>query len=182
MRVLITGGAGFIGCNTAKRFLDIGHEVIVLDNLSRLGSELNLKWLKTQKGYFEFIYGAIFGVMSLLRYLSIHNTVVDFGSFDCSLWNIVQRNEFGYLAYGHFSPALLVYALFYKLYSSGMILFIAQTIAICLSALPLYLIARDKLKSSYYALLIVIIYFLYSPLKNSYINDSAYSLIVLCRM
>jgi len=34
MRVLVTGGAGFIGSHLAERFLDSGHEVLVLDNLS----------------------------------------------------------------------------------------------------------------------------------------------------
>ena len=33
MRLLITGGAGFIGSNLADRFLAAGHEVIVMDNL-----------------------------------------------------------------------------------------------------------------------------------------------------
>ncbi len=47
MKVLITGGAGFIGCNTAKRFMDEGHEVVVLDNLSRHGADVNLDWLKS---------------------------------------------------------------------------------------------------------------------------------------
>lgn len=34
MRVLITGGAGFIGSHLADRFLAEGHKVIVMDNLS----------------------------------------------------------------------------------------------------------------------------------------------------
>lgn len=54
MKILITGGAGFIGCNTAAKYMKEGHEVIVLDNLSRKGSERNLKWLETQ-GDFKFI-------------------------------------------------------------------------------------------------------------------------------
>ena len=33
MRVLITGGAGFLGSHLSDRFLDEGHEVIVMDNL-----------------------------------------------------------------------------------------------------------------------------------------------------
>lgn len=33
MRVLITGGAGFIGTNLTKRLLDEGHKVICIDNL-----------------------------------------------------------------------------------------------------------------------------------------------------
>ncbi len=34
MRILVTGGAGFIGSHVADRFVERGHEVAVLDNLS----------------------------------------------------------------------------------------------------------------------------------------------------
>lgn len=44
--VLITGGAGFIGCNLADRLLSQGKRVVVLDNLSRQGTEKNIRWLK----------------------------------------------------------------------------------------------------------------------------------------
>lgn len=32
MRVLITGGAGYLGSVMARRFLELGYEVIVVDN------------------------------------------------------------------------------------------------------------------------------------------------------
>ena len=34
MKILVTGGAGFIGSNVADAYVDAGHEVIVLDDLS----------------------------------------------------------------------------------------------------------------------------------------------------
>jgi CDP-paratose 2-epimerase len=43
MKVLITGGAGFIGCNLARTLTGLGHKVTVVDNLSRSGSERNLR-------------------------------------------------------------------------------------------------------------------------------------------
>ena len=48
--ILITGGAGFIGCNIADRFAGEGQEVIVLDALTRPGVERNLGWLKERHG------------------------------------------------------------------------------------------------------------------------------------
>ena len=48
MKVIITGGAGFIGCNAASRYLGRGDEVVVIDNLSRVGGERNLAWLREQ--------------------------------------------------------------------------------------------------------------------------------------
>ena len=44
--VLITGGAGFIGCNLADRLLSTGNRVVILDNLSRDGVDRNLHWLR----------------------------------------------------------------------------------------------------------------------------------------
>jgi dTDP-L-rhamnose 4-epimerase len=35
MKILVTGGAGFIGSHTCDRLLSLGHEVIVLDALTR---------------------------------------------------------------------------------------------------------------------------------------------------
>jgi UDP-glucose 4-epimerase len=45
MRVLITGGAGFIGSHLAERLLERGDEVLLLDNLST-GSMENIRHLK----------------------------------------------------------------------------------------------------------------------------------------
>lgn len=41
MKILVTGGAGFIGSHVVDKYLSLGHEVLVLDNLST-GSEKNL--------------------------------------------------------------------------------------------------------------------------------------------
>jgi len=47
-RILITGGAGFLGVNAAVRMIEDGWHVTLLDNLSRPGTERNLKWLITE--------------------------------------------------------------------------------------------------------------------------------------
>ncbi|HRU94326.1 MAG TPA: NAD-dependent epimerase/dehydratase family protein, partial [Anaerolineae bacterium] len=44
MRILITGGAGFIGSHLADRYLSEGHEVIAMDNLST-GTTANIAHL-----------------------------------------------------------------------------------------------------------------------------------------
>ncbi len=58
MKIIVIGGAGFIGSNAAARYIRRGDEVIVLDDLSRQGTEINLRWLESV-GNFEFIKGDI---------------------------------------------------------------------------------------------------------------------------
>ena len=58
MKLLITGGCGFLGSNLASDALARGDELVVFDNLYRNGSRENLTWLQTQ-GKFNFEHGDI---------------------------------------------------------------------------------------------------------------------------
>ncbi|APR80491.1 Nucleoside-diphosphate-sugar epimerase [Minicystis rosea] len=48
--VLITGGAGFIGANVARRILQGGERVILFDNLARPSVARNVEWLRRLHG------------------------------------------------------------------------------------------------------------------------------------
>ena len=50
MRVLITGGAGFIGSHLAEAYLEIGDEVYIIDDLST-GSRDNIEHLQKEGGF-----------------------------------------------------------------------------------------------------------------------------------
>ncbi len=54
MRILVTGGAGFIGSNLSKRLVNDGHQVVVLDNLLR-GNKLD----KSTFDAIQFINGDV---------------------------------------------------------------------------------------------------------------------------
>jgi UDP-glucose 4-epimerase len=50
VRALLTGGAGFIGSHLAERLLQLGYEVLVIDDLST-GSIENISHLKSERGF-----------------------------------------------------------------------------------------------------------------------------------
>ena len=56
-KLLILGGAGFLGANCVRYFTGAGHTVYVLDNLVRRGSELNL--LEFKRLGVEFFHGDV---------------------------------------------------------------------------------------------------------------------------
>jgi CDP-paratose 2-epimerase len=57
MRVLITGGAGFLGSQLAFHLRQRGNEILAMDNLVRRGSEINLKTFRRHG--IEFVHGDV---------------------------------------------------------------------------------------------------------------------------
>jgi len=71
MNVLITGGAGFIGCNLADYHLRRGDGVVIFDNLSRKGTDSNLAWLRSLHGdRLTFVQGDIRDFEAMLGSMS----------------------------------------------------------------------------------------------------------------
>ncbi len=54
MKYLITGGCGFLGSNLACEIIKAGDDLVIFDDLSRLGSKENLLWLESL-GTFTFV-------------------------------------------------------------------------------------------------------------------------------
>src|SRR5262245_39937036 len=104
-RILITGGAGFIGCNAARYFGARNWHVTVLDNLSRQGTHKNLEWL-SDGTTFDFEGADIRDRMAVDRILAQ-------GRFDAVLHLAAQvavttsvtdpRTDFGVNAFGTFN-------------------------------------------------------------------------------
>lgn len=76
MKYLITGGAGFIGSNFARKLLSRGDEVIIFDNLSRQGSDLNLALLRCEFPHLQSIHGDVARDIHLLEILAARVDVV----------------------------------------------------------------------------------------------------------
>jgi len=58
MKLLITGGCGFLGSNLASHAIMRGDELVIFDSLYRNGSVRNLCWLE-KLGKFRFVHGDI---------------------------------------------------------------------------------------------------------------------------
>jgi UDP-glucose 4-epimerase len=77
MRILITGGAGFIGSHLAEAFLDIGGEVYIIDDLST-GSMRNIEFLQADsrfKGRLFFRQDTILNYDPMLELIGICDVV-----------------------------------------------------------------------------------------------------------
>lgn len=70
MKLLITGGCGFLGSNLAVEALARGCKLILFDNLYRRGSLENLIWLQNQ-GTFKFEHGDIRNPNDIIRVIKL---------------------------------------------------------------------------------------------------------------
>jgi len=73
MRVLVTGGAGYIGSHTCVELLEAGHEVFVLDNLSN-GHETSIERVRNITNCeLQFMNADIRDANSLEKFLTVLN-------------------------------------------------------------------------------------------------------------
>ena len=86
MRYLVTGGAGFIGSHLCERLLDLGNEVVVLDNFST-GNETNLSGLK---GKVQIIKSELLDKVKTEKYLKDCDFVVHLAAA-VGVLNIVNK-------------------------------------------------------------------------------------------
>lgn len=49
-KIMVTGGLGFVGSNLSHHYAQQGHEVIIVDNFTLHGNEINWFWLREQHG------------------------------------------------------------------------------------------------------------------------------------
>ncbi len=104
--ILIIGGAGFIGINTARYFLKKGLKVNIFDNLSRRGSDVNLRLLEAEyKDAFNFIKGDVIKDYDLLlKSVEEANAVIHLAAQVAVTTSIVDpRADFEINAIGSFN-------------------------------------------------------------------------------
>ena len=83
MRVLVTGGAGYIGSHAVRELLDAGHEVTVLDDLSRghrAAVPENVRLVEADLGEAAALREALAGVDTVMHFaglLSVAESVAD---------------------------------------------------------------------------------------------------------
>lgn len=58
MKLLVTGGCGFVGSNLTAAAMRRGQQPVVYDDLSRVGSDSNRRWLSLQ-GVYRFVQGDV---------------------------------------------------------------------------------------------------------------------------
>jgi len=88
MRILVTGGAGFIGSHLCERLVTGGHMVTALDNLST-GRFENLENLSKEPG-FKFVEGTILNADLVSKLVASHDYVFHLAAA-VGVFNIVQK-------------------------------------------------------------------------------------------
>lgn len=112
------------------------------------------------------VYVVLFAAWTVRHHDGMGTQAFDLGIYDQGLWllsrlhapfvTIMGRNLFG----DHTSFALLPLVPFYWIWPSAKVLLIAQALAIGISAVPVFLLAREKLRSEHLAALLAVAFLL----------------------
>ena len=107
--------------------------------------------LLDKSGYLLFAaFTATFLVLTFAQHATFHTHALDVGYYDQALWNTAYGRWFANslkpfpLLGSHFSPLLVLVSPLYWIWSDARVTFVAQTLALACSGLPLYWLARER--------------------------------------
>jgi uncharacterized membrane protein len=122
----------------------------------------------------------VFTLLSFGRHDSLKSYLNDLGVYDQAIWNTLHGNFFqasaimvaekNYLA-AHFSPILILFAPLYMIWANPKWFLFIQSLAVGLSALPIYWFAKEKSKNFSFALVFLAGYLLCPVLANGILYD-----------
>lgn len=117
-----------------------------------------------------FTFAVTFGTLGVQNQRNFGTWSYDMGIYDQAIWLVSRGHSFisvrGMDFWGHhFNPILLLFVPFYWLGAGPEFLYVVQACALALAAIPIYLIARDKFKTSWMGLLFAVVYLMYAPVQ-----------------
>lgn len=124
-------------------------------------------------------YVIFFSAQLLLHYYSFGSRALDLGNMDQAIWNTLHGRPFHQTNQPgatnrlslHVEPILAPVSLLYLLYSGPETLFIFQTLIVALGAVPVFALARFKLKSEGLALIFAVAYLMFPAIQGATLLD-----------
>lgn len=141
--------------------------------------QVSARWCRIGLAAAVALYAGLLGTMSVLKHASYHSSLIDLGIFDQVVWNTAHGRWFWdtldpyvqvhHVFLGqHFSPGLALLVPLYWVFPSVYSLLIAQTAALALAAIPIYVLAARRAQDERIALALAAAY-LASP-ALAYVN------------
>ncbi|GAB4219724.1 MAG: GDP-mannose 4,6-dehydratase [Candidatus Microgenomates bacterium] len=95
MRILITGGVGFIGTNTASYFAKKNHQITIVDNFSRKGVKINVLFLKKNYPKIKIIKTDVLKIKNYIQDLKKADIIIHLAGQTAVTTSIVNpENDF----------------------------------------------------------------------------------------
>ncbi len=125
------------------------------------------------------VYNAFFITYAWQKHAAFQTAGFDLGNYEQALWNTLRGKPLALTTVPditsnwqiHFEPVLLLIAPIYALFPTPRALIVLQTIFISLGAVPMFLLAQQKLSSPRAGLVFAVVYLLFPALQGALLFD-----------
>lgn len=126
------------------------------------------------------IFISVGTIVSVHRFWQYEAFYIDFGQYDQAIWAISRFQPpmldhwiLGYIPIfaDHFTPSIFLLSPLYWFTSNSIVILIAQAVAVGLSGLVLYSIAKEVIKDRFLSIAIMFCYYLFVGLQNAVITE-----------